>query len=322
MGENFLKIVKSVAIGHAVADALGVPVEFKTRKQLSINPVTKMLGYGTYNVPKGSWSDDTSMSICALKELTQSKIDFDKIMLNFTKWSYSGEFTPTGKTFDIGNTCSYAIDNYFFGKKSYTECGLSDPSSNGNGSLMRIYPFVLYTYNMPTNVRTKIEIIEMASALTHAHERAKIACGIYAFLLWEIISTVDKSNLIDIVKNGLTKARDYYSNKYEMKRYEKLFYSIADINNEGNTTDISEIKSSGYVVDSIEAAVWCLLNTSSYSECVLKAVNLGEDTDTVGAIAGSLAGAVYGYDDIPREWLNDLIKRDYLENLCENLYIF
>ena len=76
------------------------------------------------------------------------------------------------------------------------------------------------------------------------------------------------------------------------------------------------------MVDSIEAAVWCLLNTSSYSECVLKAVNLGEDTDTVGAIAGSLAGAVYGYDNIPREWLDDLIKRDYLENLCENLYIF
>lgn len=172
MQNSFLRRAKAVILGHAVGDALGVPVEFLRREDLDKNPVTDMRGYGTYNVPAGAWSDDTSMTLCALETLGRDKINFDSVMLNFGKWYYRDEFTPTGERFDAGNTCSAAIDNYFVGKKSWYECGLSDERSNGNGSLMRIHPFVLYTYRLDAATTEKIQIVENASALTHAHERS------------------------------------------------------------------------------------------------------------------------------------------------------
>ena len=136
---SFLDKAKSVIVGHAVADALGVPVEFKSRENLEKNPVLDMMGYGTYKVPKGSWSDDTSMTLCTLDAMNKDNIDYDKVMKNLCKWRYENEYTPTGETFDIGITCSLAINSYKNGKP-YNECGLYDEGSNGNGSLMRIHP--------------------------------------------------------------------------------------------------------------------------------------------------------------------------------------
>ncbi len=309
MKREFNEVLKAVIIGHAVADALGVPVEFKDRKYLSLHPITDMVGYGTYNMPKGTWSDDTSMAICSLSALNNGKINFDKIMNNFCLWYNSGQFTPTGVTFDVGGTCSMAIENYYNNYKSWKECGISTEKSNGNGSLMRIYPFVFYTYKLQTDLKTKIDIIELASGLTHAHKRSKIACGIYAFILWELIDNPCKNS----VYVGLKKAKEYYLNELESAYFYRVF---AD-----NFASLSPnlINSSGYVVDSLEASIWCLLNSTNYKTCVLKAVNLGDDTDSVGAIAGSLAGALYGYNDIPLEWKQSLIKRDYLESFSNNL---
>ena len=117
--------IKSVVIGHAVGDALGVPVEFCTRATLEKNPVTEMVGYGTYPYPKGCWSDDTSMSLATLDSISNGNLDFDDIMIKFGKWYYENEYTPTGKMFDVGNTCSYAIDNFFAHGKTAEECGLT-----------------------------------------------------------------------------------------------------------------------------------------------------------------------------------------------------
>ena len=203
---NFVKTAKAVMVGHAIGDALGVPVEFLSREDLKENPVKEMLGYGTYPVPKGAWSDDTSMSLCALASLANGGIDFDEVMLNFGKWYYKDEFTPTGEMFDVGNTCSIAIDNYFVNKLPYTKCGETREHANGNGSLMRIHPFVLYLANMNINEDDKVQIVEMASALTHAHERSKMACGIYAFVLWELLNDPTKSSIIV----GLNRAKKYY----------------------------------------------------------------------------------------------------------------
>ena len=324
---TFVSTAKAVIIGHAVGDALGVPVEFMERTELDKNPVTDMREYGTYNMPKGAWSDDTSMSLCALDALDGDKINFDRIMTNFGKWYYSDKFTPTGEMFDVGNTCSIAIENYFIHKKSWRDCGLSDSQSNGNGSLMRIHPFVLYTYLSDTNIKTKIEIIELASALTHAHPRAKLACGIYAFVLWELLDDESKHDNKETIRRGLRKARKYYSDNPEFKFYSlKLCRQIADIDYIGEDSDAyhratrDDIISDGYVVHSLEAAIWCLYTTDNYKDCVLKAVNLGDDTDTTAAIAGGLAGAMYGYDAIPKEWRNTLIKREYIEELCEKAF--
>ena len=319
--------VKAVMIGHAIGDALGVPVEFMSREELKENPVTSMQGYGTYPMPKGSWSDDTSMSLCALDTFDGGKLNFDKVMINFARWYYQDIFTPTGEMFDVGNTCSIAIERYIKDKINWRECGLNDERSNGNGSLMRIHPFVLYTFQLDTNVKTKIEIIEMASALTHAHPRSMMACGIYAFVLWELLDDTNRFRGKEAIRRGLRKARKYYGSNSEFKFFSlKLCRQIADIDHIWEDPDTyhrateEDIISDGYVVHSLEAAIWCLYTTNSYKECVLKAVNLGDDTDTIAAIAGGLAGAKYGYDEIPQEWKDTLIKLEYIEEMCQKAF--
>ena len=315
--EKKLYKVKSVVLGHAVGDALGVPVEFASREELEGNPVTDMEGFGTYPYPAGTWSDDTSMSLAALDSLASGNINWDEIMKNFGKWYYQDKYTPTGEMFDAGYTCITAIENYCVYKKSYQNCGVSQELSNGNGSLMRIHPFALYEAAKGT---FDVNNIHTASALTHAHERSQMACGIYSFVLWELIKSPSKES----IRYGLSKAKRYYREWNELKSYYKMLFrriGLTELHFEDPDTfkkaSREEIKSSGYVVDTLEAAIWCLMNTHSYKECVLTAVNLGDDTDTVAAVAGGLAGALYGYDSIPKEWLSTLLKREYIETMCE-----
>ncbi len=306
-----LNQIKAITLGHAVADALGVPVEFYTRAELTESPVETMEGYGTYPYPAGCWSDDTSMSLCALDVLANGKCDFKEIMLNFGKWYYKDDFTPTGTMFDVGNTCSYAIANYFEQEVPLDRCGVNEEYANGNGSLMRIYPFVLYMVASNGEIdKAGIDLIFQASALTHTHIRSQIGCAIYAFVLAELI----KMPLSQSVYLGLSKAKGALEQYEELGHYARIFQE------DFSKLPIEEIKSGGYVVHTLEAAIWCLLTTNSYKECVLKAVNLGEDTDTVGAVAGSLAGALYGYDSIPTEWLGTMKRLKYIDNLCEKAY--
>jgi len=302
--------IKSVMLGHAVADALGVPVEFCSREELMDSPVREMLGFGSYPVPAGSWSDDTSMSLCALESLATGTVDFDRIMRNFGSWYYNDEFTPSGEMFDVGNTCSFAIHNYHKQNCTYKECGLTEENSNGNGSLMRIHPFVLYAFYNQMPLTAWEPMIFDASALTHAHERSKLGCGIYAYILMHLLADPN----LDAVNTALRRAALHYQDCKEYVHYARLF------DPDFIKLDVDKIKSGGYVVSTLEAAVWCLLTTDNYKECVLKAVNLGDDTDTVAAVAGGLAGALYGYDAIPTEWLHTLIKQDYIEDMCERAY--
>lgn len=301
-----LNKIKSVILGHAIGDALGVPVEFVSREQLQEHPVTDMIGYGTYNMPAGCWSDDTSMSLCALESLSNgSIIDYNEIMYNFSKWYNNGEFTATGAVFDIGNTCYDAIYNYDQLEYDALKCGLADERSNGNGSLMRIHPFVLFLYcNGFADDYNLNRTITFASSLTHAHSCSVDGCIIYAHILRELLNTPAKESIY----NALDKI------KMPNKRYHRLFDEDISV------VDISDIRSGGYVVDSLEAALWCVLTTENYTECVLKAVNLGGDTDTIAAIAGGLAGALYGFDNIPKKWISSLIRKEYIENMCKNAY--
>ena len=299
--------IKAVMLGHAVADALGVPVEFCSREELEEEPVTKMMGFGTYPVPEGCWSDDTSMALAALDSLAEGSVDLDKVMLNFGKWYYKDEYTPTNETFDVGNTCSFAIDNYFKAKKSVKECGLFGERSNGNGSLMRIHPFALMAHFKSMAFEGWVDLIARASSLTHAHARSVLACKIFTVVLFHLLHDPCK----DSVRLALKRAQCHFGEESEFGHFARL------VNVDFDKTEKSEIKSTGYVVDTLEAAIWCLLTTDSYMECVLKAVNLGDDTDTVGAVAGALAGALYGLDEIPKEWLAQLKRREYIEGLCQ-----
>ena len=299
-----LNTIKGVIFGHAVADALGVPVEFCTRDELDIKSVIDMEGFGTYNVPAGYWSDDTSMTLAALESLANGHLDYNEIMDNFCAWLGDGKFTPDGDVFDVGASCRKSILLYAGDHISAIECGQDSEWDNGNGSLMRILPFILYTYYKRCD--NPVEIIHNASRMTHAHERSLIACGIYAHVVWSLL----EDHSVESVYRGLAEAERYYSGREELEHFSRLFeLDFAAL-------PISEIKSSGYVVDTLEASIWCLLNSKSYKDCVLRAVNLGEDTDTVGAIAGGMAGAVWGYSDIPEKWIKTLARRDYIEELC------
>ena len=306
---DLFEISKAVMVGHAVADALGVPVEFKRRSYLDENPVVDMMGYGTHYVPKGCWSDDTSMSLCTLDSLANG-VDYADIMKKFCEWYGQSKYTATGAVFDCGITTSNALSQFSINDIPPLECGFGEEFDNGNGSLMRIHPVVLYLNNRPIDLDLKMEIIANVSKLTHSHERSVVGCGIYAFILWALLENPTKAG----VEKGLLDAIRYFKSSPEIITYYRIFdmdfYKSAREN----------VKSSGYVVDTLEAALWCLMTTDSYKECILKAVNLGEDTDTVAAVAGGLAGALYGYDSIPKEWRDTLLKLDYIESLCSKVF--
>jgi len=306
----------SAIMGLCVGDALGVPVEFKSRYQLKRDPVVDMRSYGTYNQPAGTWSDDTSMTLCTLDSLSNG-LDYKDIMDKFLSWYKKGEYTPFGETFDIGMGTRRALTNYANGEEPLKSGGTGE-RDNGNGSLMRILPVLFYlqkTYGENFNEKEKpYEIIHNISALTHRHKRSMIACGIYITIA-DYISR--EYNLNEAVKLGINKSFQYYEKKEEFKEELKYYQRLNDKN--FHKLPEEEIKSSGYVVVSLEAALWSLVNTVSYKDCLLKAVNLGEDTDTVAAIAGGLAGLYYGCEDIPKEWLDKIQRRKYVEELCKNL---
>ena len=303
--EQFYEKVKAVIFGHAVGDAVGGPVQFEERSERDRFPVTDMMPFYGERFPKGAWSDDTSMSLCAMDALAKHGLDFRAVMQNFKKWLFESEFTPTGVTFDVGRACFRSVSEFSrdaFFAEGHGRCGEYE---NGNGSLMRIYPFTLYLGCSDYHLDRKIAYIHRASALTHAHPRSCIGCGIYSFILWELLKNPTKQG----IKDGLKKAKAYYQEEPELKCYRRLF-------DEGFAAlPRDEIRSSGYVVDTLEAAVWCALTTENYRDCILKAVNLGLDTDSVGAVAGSLAGLLYGFEGIPEDWRNSLLKKEYFEEI-------
>ena len=304
-------------MGLCVADALGVPVEFTDRETLKRNPVTGMRSYGTHRQPAGIWSDDTSMTLCLAESLARG-LDYQDIMTNFLKWLNEAAYTPHGEVFDVGNTTRQALRRFSRGIPPL-KCGGTTQRDNGNGSLMRILPIVFYlrsVYGTDFHETDEaFEIIHNVSSLTHAHKRSQIACGIYVSVASTLMGDTD---LGIAVETGLHNATEYYRSHHgfsgELHHYERL------PREDFSKLDEAEIRSSGYVVDTLEAAIWCLLRTESFKDCVLKAANLGEDTDTVAAVAGGLAGLYYGYESIPNDWLSVIAKRDYVESLCNGLH--
>lgn len=313
-------IWKDGMLGLIVGDALGVPVEFMSRTELMKNPVTGMREYGTHHQPRGTWSDDSSMALAELDSIrTVGTIDYTDMMERFSRWCMYGEYTPFGEVFDIGIATSRALMNYAKGIAPL-ESGGKTEWDNGNGSLMRILPVCLYLFERQKKVCTSenesIYMIHAVSALTHAHVRSQMACGIYYFLVKAILE--EEGSLENRLQKGMDRAYQYYrqdlSNHRELENYKRL----ADLS-EFKETPKEGIKSSGYVVDTLEAAVWCLLHSHSYKETVLMAVNLGEDTDTIGAVAGGLAGLYYKEEGIPQEWIQVIQRREWIEEVLQGI---
>ena len=324
MSKNMNNISKNIwldgMLGVVVGDALGCPVEFSNREERKSDPVKDMRGYGTYNLPAGSWTDDSSMALACLDSMLNcDRIDLADMMDAFSRWLRKGEYTPFGNVFDCGITCRDAIKQFDYEKDPYT-CGKSGERDNGNGSLMRIMPACLYCYvkgMKDDKVDEAIQVIHEVSGLTHNHLRSKIACGLYYFMACEILDGI--GSLRERMQRGLDKGFAFYE-KNRLTDQEKKELSYYDrIRNLNDFAALSEdkIRSGGYVVESMEAIVWCLANTESYAECTLLAVNLGHDTDTTSAIAGGLAGLYYGLEGIPKEWIKVIQRLDWIEDLCE-----
>lgn len=317
MTEN-TNIWKDGIMGVIAGDALGCPVQFESREEVARHPVTGMRGYGTFHLPEGSWTDDSSLTIALLESIRRRKtIDPDDIMENFMKWLYDGEFTPYGQAYDIGGGTMQAIHRYRR-DRNVRKCGGEDEWNNGNGSLMRILPVCIYCSEMmrrgAMTEKEAVETIHAVGSLTHAHIRANLACGLYFFMADQILK--GDGTLQQRLQDGLSRGFAFYEaspvETEELHYYDRL----RDLDTFASSP-ADRINSSGYVVDSLEAAVWSLITTETLEQGLLKAVNLGLDTDTVGAIAGGLAGLYYGYDRIPEEWLAALQRREWLEELCE-----
>lgn len=301
------KFIDSI-IGHAVGDAMGVPTEFCIREYLLKNPVKEMIESDKTGQPAGSWSDDTSMEIGTIDLFIQNKeFNYDDIMHKWEEWINEAKYTANNDTFDVGRTCLRAIRNHSLGTEPL-KCGIYGEQSNGNGSLMRILPVALYSYYRKLDVNEIIKLTNELSSLTHKHDISKLGCYIYVRYIMFLLDGKNKNEAYELIKT-----LDYSTyDEYAISKYERI------LKNDIASYTIDNILSTGYVVDTLECALWILLNANSYKETIIATTNIGNDTDTIGAIAGSMAGIIYGYDSIPTSWIDKLMRKDYLIGLASD----
>lgn len=299
------KFIDSI-IGHAVGDAMGVPTEFHTREYLFKNPVKEMIGSDKTGQPAGTWSDDTSMEIATIDSfINKKKFDYDDIMKRWERWINNAEYTGYNDTFDVGRICLEAIRKHSLGYKPL-ECGLDNEMANGNGSLMRILPVALFAYYRKLNEEEIIKLTNEVSSLTHSHDISKLGCYIYVRYIMFLLDGKNKTEAYELIKK-----LDYSSySEYAISKYDRV------LKNDILSFPLDEIKSTGYVVDTLECVFWIVLNANNFEETIIATTNIGNDTDTIGAIAGSIVGIIYGYDSIPKRWLDKLKRKDYLLKLA------
>lgn len=290
-------------LGLAVGDAVGTTLEFKTRG--SFTPIDDMLGGGVFNLNAGEWTDDTSMALC----LAESLIKCDNFnptdqIQRYCRWWREGYLSSTGDCFDIGVTVKQALSRFEQTDEPYS--GSIDPYSAGNGSLMRLAPIPMRYYN---DMEQALKFSKLSSKTTHGALESILACQFSTYLIITLLKGIDKETA---VKQTIDWATNYFGNATE--NIAKVF-SGSFINQHE-----SQIKGSGYVVESLEAALWAFYKGGTYRESILLAANLGDDADTTAAIVGQFSGAYYGVDNIPKEWLSRLVMKTQIEEIALKLF--
>lgn len=313
--------LRAALLGLAVGDALGVPVEFQSRQARIADPVTGMRGFGTHHQPVGTWSDDSSLTFCLAETLAQpgGRIgppdlpDFARRSIN---WLYNAYWTATNQTFDVGNATRAAIDRLQRGV-SPTAAGPRSEYDNGNGALMRILPLVFHdTWQAEAlDLAAAWTLTEAVASVTHGHPRSTLGCFLYLLVARSLLAGNSPSAAYAQMRQV---ASPWLKGRSLTASAEDHYYE-AVLNGTLPGLPQSAISSSGYVVHTLEAALWCLLKYDTYAATVLAAVNLGDDTDTTGAVAGGLAGLVYGEAGIPSEWLAAVARRVDIEDLAQRL---
>jgi ADP-ribosylglycohydrolase len=310
-------VITDALLGVAIGDAVGVPFEFSSKEQMRHNPATGMTGYGTYNQPPGTWSDDSSMTFCLAESLING-YDLADISRNFIRWRNEAYWTAHNELFDIGITTSHAITRLqqIIEEDQTKELKnlkyYSEERDNGNGSLMRILPLLFYIKGKP--ISDQFEIVWEVSALTHRHIRAAMSCLIYLKLAENILEGMNKETAYQSMRDQILSFWDEIDfDMNERKHFQKLI--LADI----RETPIDELKTGGYVIEVLESSIWFFLNRESFEETILSIINLGHDTDTSAAIVGGLAGIYYGRNSIPEEWKHSLARFDDIVELGDKL---
>jgi ADP-ribosyl-[dinitrogen reductase] hydrolase len=283
--------------GSLVGDALGVPVEFRDRTEVQRDPVTGMRENGSHHQPKGTWSDDGALILCTTDSLVNFEFDTQDMGHRFVRWMNEALWTATGVVFDIGMATTDSLMRVANGTPAESAGG-RDENSNGNGSLMRIIPVALRFAGEPTISFSRR--MERVSAITHGHDRSKMACVFFGLVVRQLL--LDRKP-----QAALDAARVEFTGLYERApEFERFRHHLTD---HFHSLPEGEIISTGYVLHTLHAALWCLLNTQDYRDCVLKAVNLGGDTDTTGCVAGGLAGVTYGMKSLPSDWIGQLARK-------------
>ena len=292
-------------VGLAVGDAVGTTVEFQPRG--SFSPVTDMVGGGPFHLRAGDWTDDTSMALC----LGQSLLDcggFDPVdqQEKYLRWWNKGYMSSTGRCFDIGITVRGALSKYESTKEPFS--GSSDPETAGNGSIMRLAPVPMFFASQPASA---IEHSALSSRTTHQATAAIDACRYLGALLVGALNGASKAELVSRL----------YSPVPDSWLSKPLCPEIAEIaSGSFHKKAASQIRGSGYVVHTLEAALWAFSTTDSFEAGCLKVVNLGEDADSTGAVFGQLAGSYYGYDGIPEKWRLRITNRELIEGMATKLW--
>lgn len=284
-------------LGLACGDALGTTVEFAARG--SFQPLTDMVGGGPFHLQPGQWTDDTSMALClAASLLYQNGFDATDQMNRYVNWWQHGYLSSTGECFDIGSTTRRALETFLASGDPFA--GSTSPTAAGNGSLMRLAPIPLFFFN---DRSATLHYAGESSRTTHAAAEAVDCCRLFARTLSAALSGTERNDLLSGGEALVSSPR------------------VQEIARGGFTRKSrSEIKGSGYCVESLEAALWCFYTTNSWREAVLQAVNLGDDADTTGAIAGQLAGAFYGASGIPDEWISRLAMLNWVDSTARELF--
>jgi ADP-ribosyl-[dinitrogen reductase] hydrolase len=304
--QNKKEQLKSAVYGFAVGDAVGVPYEFKSRSEMDVLSATDMVGYGAHYQPAGTWSDDTSLLLCVLENLLEQGSATD-LADKFLIWYEKAAYTATNEVFDVGITVAMALDRISQGTEPEF-AGATDEWSAGNGSLMRSLPYAFIT-----DLEVAEDKIYTENTITHGLDICNEASMFYVAALRYLIDGGNKETLISAVISLLA--------TYKTKRqfgFEELKAKTRLFQDNFKELQRSEIRSGGYVAETIEASIWCFLTTDSYKDAVLKAVNLGQDTDTVAALTGGLAGIYYGLNGVPEKWLMELKGKELIDMILYN----
>ncbi len=287
---------RGALLGLACGDAVGTTVEFSPRG--SFTPLTDMVGGGPFGLKAGQWTDDTSMAMCLAESLVRcGGFDARDQMNRYANWYQHGYWSSTGTCFDIGNATRGALHNFL--TTGQPLAGNDDPGSAGNGSIMRLAPIVLRYLDAPD----LLEMAVLSSRTTHAAAECLDACRLFATVLARALHGQSKDDVlnlgtIDVSSEGL---RDIAEGGYLSKSRD-------------------QIHGTGYVVQSLEAALWCFATTDTFADAVLAAANLGDDADTTAAVVGQVAGAFYGASGVPAHWLERVHQRADIEQLADALH--